>query len=382
MNKQGSLNAKIKFLIILAYTIILFLIIFLIFGTTKASQFEDYGDKPYDENIALNMQITEERKSLYETYNASNERSKEKKLGLNEKSIYKFQLVAIKLNTKYISNIYVNVAAKTADNRYKYASYSGSRSMSSGVFTTTFSFANFSTKEVIEKEVGSGSKMKTFDETPKEVYIEVKYKVGSGSSAEEKVLKYSFNMLEVSNKKFNKYQTRDILDANATENKNYINPSDDVLGIRIRKTEVGTNSTISEIKKDAYKIQVIDIVKNIDKFTINQDNVTENSYVAIEQSNANKNPVRPEINNMKLEIWGKVESKDKKFSNYVKMYSLYGFMSKYRELTEYAAAIDESFNLSEIYVVAEGSIYNGTTDSFKIAYQVNFHNLPVIPENE
>lgn len=381
MNKQGILNAKIKFLIILAYTIILFLIVFLVFGKPKASQFDTYGEKSYDENVSLSMRIIEERKSLYETYSASNEKSKEKKLGLNEKSTYTLEVDAFKLNTSYITNMYVNVVVKTADNKYKYAS-SGSNSMTSGNFRTTFRLKNFSTKEVIEKEVGSGSKMKKFDETPKEVYIELKYKVSpnSSSKSEEKVLKYRFSTLDVSFKKFSKYQTRDILDANATENKDYINPSDDVLGIKIRKREAGLTSAISNVQYDEYKIQVVDIEKNVEKLMLNQDNVA-NGLVAIEQPTSN-NPVVPEITNVKLEIWGKIESKDKKFSSYVKMYSLYGFVSRYREFAEISGTIDESFNLSEIYVVAEGSLYQGTTDSFKMAYQVNYHNLPIIPENE
>lgn len=374
MDKNNTLNAKIKIFIIIAYTAILFFIVFLIFGSTKADQFAEYSELPYDEHMAVNVRIMENRSSLIQTYDSSNEESEEKKLGLNEEASYSLQLFLIKLKVEYIRNITINVAAKTADNHYKYATYSNTRTMGGGVFHLTTSFSNFSTKEVIEKEIGIGSKMYVFDETPKEIYVNIEYTIGSGTDAQTYQLKYRVATIDINEKKLSKYQTREFLSSNANSYKNYINPADDVLAIKLSKEEANLVSSIDEVYKDILDIQIVDNVENINKFLMNQDEVEEKGIKAIEQATQNKDPLCPEISNVALEIWGKIESKDKKFSKYVKIYSLYGFFSRYRELPVSTLEIDESFNLSEIYITASGTIYNGTVDTFEIKYQVNYHD--------
>lgn len=374
MNNKGVLNAKLKILIILAYTIILFLVVFLIFGRTKNNQFEEYKNVPYDEHMGVSVRLTEERKSLLETYNASDEKSKEAKKGLNEKATYSIQLTLFKFQVETIKEIAVNIVALTKDNQYKYASYSGTRSMSGGVYKSEFSFTSFSSKEVVEKKLGIGTKNYVFDETPKEVYVNVKYKIGTDSK--EYVLKYGFKTMDIAEKKLSKYETRDVLSANANDMKNYINPSNDVLGIRIFQQQTGLKSTISNINKDKIEIFLIDIEKNIDNFMLSQSKVSEENLKAIELPSSNKDPLRPEITNMGLEIWGKIESSDKKFSSYIRLYTVYGFFSKYRELNIYTLEIDESLNLSDIFVTAKGTITNGTVDSFEMNYKVNLNDLP------
>lgn len=378
MNNKGVLNAKLKILIIVAYTIILFLLVFLTFGTTKANRFDDYKDVPYDEHLGVIVRLTEERKSLLETYNASNEKSKEAKKGLNEKSTYNVQISLFKFQVETLKDITVNIVALTKDNQYKYASYSGTRSMTGGVYKSDFSFSSFSTKEVTEKEFGIGKKKYVFDETPKEIYVNIKYKVGTNS--EEHVLKYGFKTLDINEKKLSNYDTRDVLSANANANKNYINPSSDVLGIRIFQKQTGLKSTISNINKDKFEVFVSDIESNIDKFMLNQDDVAAQNLKALELPTSNKDPLTPELSNVALEVWGKVESEDKKFSSYIKLYTLYGFFSKHRELNTYTLEIDESLNLSEIFVTAQGKITNGTTNSFEIKYKVNVNDLPKLDD--
>lgn len=378
MNNKGVLNAKLKILIILAYTIILFSLIFLIFGKPKANRFGDYKDIPYDDHLGVVVRITEERKSLLETYNASDEKSKEAKKGLNEKATYSVQVSLFKLKVENIKDIYVNVVALTEDNQYKYASYSGSRSMTSGVFKSDFSFSSFSTKEVAEKKLGIGTKKCVFDETPTEVYVNIKYKIGTDK--EEQVLKYGFKTLTINEKKLSKYETRDVLSENANKNKNYINPANDVLGIRIFQRQTGLKSSISNINKDKFEVFVSDIDENVDNFILDQGKVAEQNLTAIEQPTSNKDPLKPEISNIAIEVLGKIDSEDKEFGGYIKLYTLYGFFSKYRELNEYTLEIDESLNLSDIFVVAKGTIANGTVDSFEMKYQVNVNDLPKINE--
>lgn len=378
MNNKGVLNSKLKILIILAYTIIIFLVVFLIFGRAKDNRFKEYKDIPYDEHIGVSVRITEERKSLLETYNSSDEKSKEAKKGLNEKSTYSLQVSLFKFQVETVKEIAVNVVALTKDNQYKYASYSGTRSMSAGVYKSDFSFSSFSTKEVTEKKLGMGTKKYVFDETPKEVYVNIKYKVGTNS--EEHILKYGFKTMDISEKKLSKYETRDVLSPNANANKNYINPSSDVLGVRIFQQQTGLKSTISDINKDKIEIFVVDIEENINKLMLGQSKVTEENLKAIELPSSNKDPLLPELTNIGLEIWGKIESNDKKFSSYVKLYTIYGFFSKYRELNTYTLELDESLNLSDVFVNAKGTITHGTADSFEIQYKVNLNDLPKFEE--
>lgn len=380
MNNKGILNAKLKILIIFTYTIILFLFVFVAFGKTKANRFGDYKDIPYDEHLGVAVRITEERKSLLETYDPSNEKSKEAKKGINEKAVYSIQVSLFKFKVENIKDIIVNVVALTEDNQYKYGSYSGTKSMTSGTFKTDITLSSFSTKEVTEKKLGSGTKKRVFDETPKEVYVNIKYKIGTDT--EEHVLKYGFKTLNTNEKKLSKYETRDVISANANKNINYINPSNDVLGIRISQHQTGLKNTISTINnldyKDKFEIFVSDIDENIYNYILNQDKVAEQNLIAIEQPTTNKDPLKPELSNVALEVLGKIDSEDKNFSGYIKLYTLYGFFSKYRELSVHKVEIDESLNLSDIYVTAKGKITNGTVDSFEMKYQVNVNDLPEI----
>lgn len=378
MNDKGVLNAKLKILIILTYTIILFLLVFLVFGTTKADRFEDYKDIPYDEHLGVAVRITEVRKSLLETYDASNEKSKEAKKGLNEKAIYSIQVSLFKFKVENIKDITVNVVALTEDNQYKYGSFSGTKSMTSGTFKIDIKMDSFATKEVTEKKLGSGTKKRVFDETPKEVYVNIKYKIGTDT--EEQVLKYGFKTLKTNEKNLSKYETRDVISADANKNINYINPSNDVLGIKISQYQTGLKNTISTINnsdyKDKFEVFVSDIGDNIYNYILNQDKVAEQNLTSIEQPTANKDPLKPELSNVALEVLGKIDSEDKNFSGYIKLYTLYGFFSKYRELNTYNLEIDESLNLSDIFVTAKGKITNGTVDSFEMKYQVNINDLP------
>ena len=70
MNKY-KLNAKLKVLIIVFYTLILFGVILLTLGKTKFERFSDYGDTPYDENIAISLREMENRKSKFFNINHS-----------------------------------------------------------------------------------------------------------------------------------------------------------------------------------------------------------------------------------------------------------------------------------------------------------------------
>ena len=83
----------------------------------------------------------------------------------------------------------------------------------------------------------------------------------------------------------------------------------------------------------------------------------------------------PEIKELKFEIYAKVNSTDKDFSEYVKVYSVYGFLSKYRDLSIAISKLDESFDVENIYIVVEGKLHNATQDTFSAVYSCKYSDL-------
>lgn len=380
MNGKGILNTKLKIIIIIAYTFILFLLVFLIFGNKKVNQFSEYKEQYYDNHLALSVRVTEKRNSLYETYDKSNTESSEKKLGINEKSKFDIRIYFTKLKVEVIKNIKVNVIARTKDKTYKYSEYGSTPSISSGVFTQTVTLSDFSTKEVVTKSIGNSSKKYIYDETPEKIYVQISYKVDNKS--EENILKCVFSTIGTSEKSLNKYKTRDILTSSDTQidedtiGKDFINPAEDLIAIKLQKKEDNRESSINEIYKDKYQVEIRDYIDNIKKYQLSDEKIKSENLIQLEQPTLKV--VFPEIINIKVEIWGKIESQDKKFSNYVNLYSLYGFISRYREIDAPELEIDESFNLSEIYITIEGKLYHGTIDKYSSKYKVSYKELPEI----
>ena len=115
-----KLNAKLKVLIIVFYTLILFGVLLLTLGKSNFERFSEYSSTPYDDNLAITVREMENRKSKYYT-------GDKKELGEHEKSTFDLQVTLVKLQTKaLINNIRLYVAAKTVDNGYRYKEYSSS----------------------------------------------------------------------------------------------------------------------------------------------------------------------------------------------------------------------------------------------------------------
>ena len=58
---MGKLNTKIKFLIIAVYTLLLFLLVFVLFSPKAIDLYESYGRTPYDDHIGIMIKVTENR---------------------------------------------------------------------------------------------------------------------------------------------------------------------------------------------------------------------------------------------------------------------------------------------------------------------------------
>ena len=367
-----KLNAKLKVLIIVFYTLILFGVLLLTLGKSKYERFTDYSTTPYDDNIAISIREMENRKSKYYT-------GDKKELGEHEKSTFDLQVTLVKLQTKkVINNIKMYVAAKTVDNGYRYKEYSSSsKTMSEYTYTSVTSFATFATKEYAEITKDEVTENYLFDEEPTEFFVKVTYTIGD----DEKVysLTYRTEVADVTNAKLNDAELRSIIANNATSNPSYVDPKEDPVRIKLTKDEATEKSKLGSVKEDSVKIQFNVLKENLNKYKLDDDKLKANKLISIElpkDSNADDAwDVYPEIKEIKFEIYAKIKSTDKDFSEYVKIYSIYGFLSKYRDLSIATAKFDESFEVEDIYVVVEGELHNATKDTFSSVFSCKYSEL-------
>lgn len=374
--KNQRLTAKVKIIIIVAYTVVVFGAILLLLGNPKDKRFDNYGNKAYDENIAINLRETENRSSKYKTGTSE-------KKGEHAKSSFDFRITLIKLksNTK-IENIRLYLAAKTANGSYRYDEYSSStKSMSSGVYTSITTLSSFATKS-FEKIAEDGESIDyLFNETPEELFVKITYSL-SGEK-EVRTLAYRTTVLYKNPEEdFEKAELRNVLEANDVSNPKYIDVKDDPVRVRLTKTKAEEVTKLGNVEEDQIRVQVETSSINLNKLKNSDDYLKENLLTAIElpklPTDKDAWDVAPEISDIKLEIWVKINSDDDSFSDYVKIYSIYGFVSKYRSLTVTTCKIDESLDLSEIYIAFECDIYNGTKSFCEGLYKVGYNSLPDI----
>jgi|GEM_PF-877649 hypothetical protein len=393
---MGKLNTKIKFLIIAVYTLLLFLLVFVLFSPKAIDLYESYGRTPYDDHIGIMIKVTENRQSVLETYDSNSETDKKNKEGKNEKATYDVTISLIKLRVETLKNITVNLAVKTKDNGYQYATQKASKD-NNGIFVRYIgSFNDLLTKEVLSENEGT-SKKKMFDESPKEIYVEVKYTVQKSSSKDEteSVLRYRVETLQTKESKYKKYEERQVLQETSTVARaNWIDPTNDVFGLQIGKTNATGESKLGNIKKNLICFNCTSLNNNLAKYklSLTETEIAEKNIKRLEQPNSEKLQLTPEISEIRMTVCGKIESKDKKFSNYVVLYSLYGFMSSIenrliestekenKRITNYTThlvenSLDESFNLSELYITMEGKLYNSTVKKVSSGYKISYNNL-------
>lgn len=376
--KNGVLNAKFKILIITVYTVAIFLLIgcaFLLKPSNRRESFSNYGTKPYDENLGIALRETEDRKSVLETYSSSNTNDVERKTGKHEKSTYNLQLTLVKLTVQALNNIKIIVAAKTKDGGYRYADYTtNSKYLGSTTYTSVTTFSSFSSKSIEEKEKNNSTIDVKFDETPVEFFIKIQYSVNES----DKTLEYKVNPLDIDSSNFSNYEKRSVISAGSGSDSLFINPMNDVFRLKMSKTEVTETSTIDTIHRDTLKLELRTNLPGLSNYKYELDYLREHQLKKIEVPKENEWDIDPEVAEMKLEVWGKIDSKDNQFSNYVKLYALYGFFSSQRTMSLTTVTIDESLNLSDIYIIMNGTIYNGTVDQIHTAYQIDYKTLPNI----
>lgn len=360
-----KLNAKLKVLIIVLYTLILFGVVLLTLGKSNFERFSDYSTTPYDDNIAITVREMENRKSKFYT-------GDKKELGEHEKATFDLQVTLVKLQTKkVINNIKLYVAAKTVDNGYRYKEYSSStKTMSEYTYTSVTSFSTFATKEYASITKDGETQNYLFDEEPTEFFVKVTYNIGDDE--EVKTLTYKTAVADVKEKEFKNAELRNVLSNTATSNPSYVDPKNDPVRIKFSKELAEEPSKLGSVKEDSLKIQFNILKENLNLLKLDEEKLKANKLVGIEiPKDANASDawdVLPEIKEVKFEVYAKIKSTDKDFSEYVKIYSIYGFLSKYRDLSIATAKFDESFEVEDIYVVVEGKLHNAKEDTFSSLY--------------
>lgn len=367
-----KLNAKLKVLIIVFYTLILFGVLLLTLGKSNFERFSEYSSTPYDDNLAITVREMENRKSKYYT-------GDKKELGEHEKSTFDLQVTLVKLQTKaLINNIRLYVAAKTVDNGYRYKEYSSStKSMSEYTYTSVTSFSTFATKEYATITKDGESQNYLFDEEPTEFYVKVTYTIGEDETVH--TLTYKTEVAKIKEDKLSSAELRSIIASNATSNPSYVDPKNDPVRVKFTKELAEEASKLGSVKEDSLKVQFNVLKENLNSFKLDDEKLKANKLVGIEiPKDANADDawdVFPEIKEIKFEVYAKIKSTDKDFSEYVKVYSIYGFLSKYRDLSIATAKFDESFDVEEIYVVVEGKLHNATQDTFSSLYTCKYNEV-------
>lgn len=372
--KNQRLSAKIKFLVITLFTVLMFGTVLLVLGVTKNERFVEYGSKAYDDEIAVNIRETEKRESKYQT-------GSKEALGEHGKSTYSFRITLIKLkSTTQIKDIRLYFSIKTEAGSYRYDEYSSStKNMTNQTYTSITTFNNLSSKYFNHIDEDGEHVDYLIDETPIEYFIKITYRLNNESK--ERVLTYKTESLKFdkTEKNFNKLETREVIKINADVNPQYIDPKDDPVRVRLNKTYATEETALDDVKEDSMKIEFNVSSINLNKLKYDEEKLKEKALKAIElpkvESADNAWDVNPEISDIKFEVWIKTNSDDSELSNYVKAYAIYGYMSSYRALSITSFTIDQKLSITEVYVFVEGKIYNGTKNNFDASYKVAFDKL-------
>lgn len=370
--KNYQLNAKLKILIIVFYTLILFGVLLLTLGKSNASRFENYETKSYDENIAITIREMENRKSKYQT-------GDKKELGEHEKSTFDLQITLVKLQTKaVIDNIKIYVTAQTVDGGYRYKEYSSStKKMSEYTYTSTTSFSSIAEKEYDKVTKDEVTEEFLFNEEPTNFFVKVTYSVGEETTT--RTLTYKTSVLDFKKSQLEKAEKRSIIGETEINNPSYVDPKEDPVRVKFTKTPATEATKLGEVKEDLLKVQFYSLKTNLNKYKHTDEFLKQNQLKTVEIPTSLDDEkawdVYPEISEIKFEIYAKIKGTDKDFSEYVKIYSIYGFMSKYRDLATASVKLDETFDIEDIYIIGEGKLINSTKDSFSFLYTCKYSEV-------
>lgn len=338
MNKINNLT---KVAILAIYAILLFVLsYFIISGANKSvKRFTAYSETPYNDDITINAQVIETR------------RSKEESADKYEYSKFDVYLYLTKKVQSEITNLYSYVCSES-DHRYSYIQTSTSKSMKESSYTSsTTSFLNSSTAfAYIQVNTDENGKVKSVDNLiPETIYIKVAYDITypDDETTYKHELNYKFDVKKINFKDFNKYEKRSI-------GSTYIDNADDPFKIKIYKTI--TTSDDSKVTFENYKLSILEV---------DADNMAENQV----------------IDSIDLTIYGKISNEemltDKNFEKYVRFFTYSGSLNR-GVRTIRTATINKNYAIDRLYVTAVvtiSDIQTHKTSTVKVNYYVDSADL-------
>lgn len=243
------MNRIFKTLILVVYTFAIFAVAFGIVALTdKGANFKDYSEKTADENIAVNVQISEKRKNKKQTKTDF------------EKSTYDIYFYIKKVSSVSLENIYVYIAVETEDGiRYVQStsekSLSGTSTVLSTISVTNSSSNNFAVNEVVDEE----GVVKHVNRIPENLYVKVIY---NKIIEEEKIpceLNCKIKYDDVKKENFNDFEKRNIVTTSngSTQCIDYKNEC-----VSVKFLKLPYEKTSSEVAYSDYRVSNVKIVKN------------------------------------------------------------------------------------------------------------------------
>lgn len=331
-----------KFLLAILYCTVLFIgVYFIVEGSTKPKRFKEYTDKPYNEDLYMNVQVYEVRQDKEET--KTDFEYVKYDMGV---SFYKQQAGS------NISNLYVYVGTKTKDGKYSYNYSRSSSTLSSGTYKTgAIQLLNSSTQFAYKKITkDDNNKIIIEDYTPEEVYVKVKYNISYKDDPNQvvhaKELNYKFKFKELDTNDFKNYEQLTI--NYDVSNSKFITTSDSVFSLKVKHTE--KDKTSSTVAYDSYTFS---------KFEMKNAKLEEGENIL----------------DSRLSIYGKIDNSNstdsKYFNNYIRLFSNYGAKERSTYVSsERLVNISKSYGVKTLYF----NIYLKTSNDrvFEYKYFVEF----------
>lgn len=321
------MNRLTKIIILTVYTLVLLAgAIFIVSKNSVTKGFEEYQTTPYNDDIALNVQ-------MYETRTTASENESD-----YEYTKYDLKMIVRKnLNTS-ISNVYTFVCVESEDG-YKYTETSSAKKLDKGTwYNSSFSLTN-STQEFAYRKVTKDDKGNVNFEnfTPKTIYIKVAYDIevvdeDGDEVIEDRTLNYKFDFKELTHEEYNKYEKREVTSGD-------IDCKEEFIKLKFSKTLKEVSSTNKNEK----------ITYSFDKVELLEDKLPKD--VSVEKINII----------VDAEVLNKTSS-SKYFSNYVRLFNYNGALQINKDIgTKRDCSLETSYGVEKLYFTIESLLSNGET---------------------
>lgn len=359
-----KLNNLVKLLLLAVVAITLFVLAVVIINTAskKTNRFAEYSTTPYNDDIAINVQVIETRQNPKES-------SYKYEYSKYDVYLYVSKKTPENVEKREISEIYTYLCSKSG-NKYGYTQTQTSKKMSEGSYSTsTMSMLNSTTAfayfNVITDENGKVTSVD--DRKPEEMYVKVTYKVKSTDFVHDD----KGNKIEIKDEDDNPTGEFKTEEKNFSNELNYKFSFKD-LNIKdfknYEKREVSGSNVSS--KNDLFKLGVYLTVKEAEDNKGPYDNFKVNKL----ETNADKMEANVFIENIYLSIVGEISnegmiSKDY-FNKYVQLFVYTGSLARSVSAIRTSTILSE-YKINKLYVTAEVKTTNNKTYTTKYYLDVS-----------